>query len=161
MKTILLLSFSIVLWMGVNAQVSKVTLQAAGLTCSMCSNAIHKALKTLEFVTDVQADIRTYSFEISFKENSSVDFDQVRRKVEKAGFTVTSFVAIIHFDNVAIRNSQPVLIGDKTFLFSNTTEQILNGDKRVKILNPGFISTKENKKTKFSIPASNTYHATI
>jgi copper chaperone CopZ len=147
--------------MGTKAQVSKVTLQAAGLTCSMCSNAINKALRTLDCVANVEAEIKTYSFEISFKPNAAVDFDQLRKKVEKAGFSVTSFIAIIHFDNVVIRNSQPVLIGDKTFLFTSTPDQLLNGDKPVKILNQGFVAPKENKRKPFLTPAANTYHATI
>jgi hypothetical protein len=112
-------------------------------------------------VANVEADIKTYSFEISFKANSTVDFDQIRKKVEKAGFSVTSFIAIVHFDNLAIKNSQPVLIGNTTFLFTNTPDQLLNGDKPVKILNPGFVSTKENKRKTLSTPAPNTYHATI
>jgi copper chaperone CopZ len=147
--------------MGTKAQVSKVTLQAAGLTCSMCSNAINKALKSLDCVADVDADIKTYSFEISFKPNSVVDFDQVRKKVEKAGFSVTSFIAIIHFDNVTVKNSEPVLIGNQTFLFTNTRDQLLNGDKPVKVLNPGFVSIKENKRKRILLTAPNTYHATI
>ncbi|RYY10302.1 MAG: copper chaperone, partial [Chitinophagaceae bacterium] len=50
-----------------NAQVTGVSLKASGLTCSMCSNAINKALKKLDFVEKVDSDIKTYSFEISFK----------------------------------------------------------------------------------------------
>ncbi|MGO8056378.1 heavy-metal-associated domain-containing protein, partial [Rhizobium leguminosarum] len=73
------------------AQVTKVSLQASGLTCSMCSNSIHKALKTLDFVDKVDADIKTYTFEISFKTNSKVDFNLIKKKVEGAGFTVSGF----------------------------------------------------------------------
>src|SRR4249919_2924987 len=85
-----------------NAQVSTVSLQASGLTCSMCSNAINKSLKTLDFVLKVDADIKTYTFEISFKPGSVVDFDLLRKKVESAGFTVCAFVANIYFDNVRV-----------------------------------------------------------
>ena len=161
MKTIFLSSVILLLSIATEAQVSKVTLQAAGLTFSMCSNAIHKALKSLECVADVDADIKTYSFDISFKPNSIVNFDLVRKKVEKAGFSVTSFIAIIHFDNVAIKTNQPILVGDKTFLFINIQDQLLNGKKPVKILNPGFVSTKENKRKALLTTAPNIYHATI
>ena len=54
------------------AQVNKVTLQASGLTCSMCSNAINKALRSLDFVADVDADFKTYSFEIAATSSLSV-----------------------------------------------------------------------------------------
>ena len=160
MKTILFL-ITVALSIATKGQVTKVTLQAAGLTCSMCSNAINRALKTLDCVADVDADIKTYSFDISFKANSIVDFDQVRKKVEKAGFTVTSFIATIRFDNVTVKKSQPVLVGDKTLLFTNTPDQILNGYRPVRILNPGFVSGKENKRNPLLTTAPKTYHATI
>ena len=160
MKTFLFF-ITIALSVATRGQVSKVTLQAAGLTCSMCSNAINKALKTLDCVADVDADIKTYSFDISFKPNSMVDFDLLKKKVEKAGFTVTSFIVMIHFDNVAVKSSQPVIIGDKTFLFSSIQNQLLNGYKAVRILNPGFVSPKEIKRNPLLTTAPKTYHATI
>ena len=118
MKKIFLF-IAIVLSMATKAQVSKVSLQASGLTCSMCSNSINKALKTLDFVDKIDADLKTYTFEISFKANSNVDFDKIKMKVEKAGFSVSSFVATINFNNVLVKSSEPVTIGDKTFVFIN------------------------------------------
>ena len=32
------------------AQVSKVSLQASGLTCSMCSNSINKSIQSLDYI---------------------------------------------------------------------------------------------------------------
>src|SRR3954467_4871350 len=116
MKTILLF-VALALSMATSAQVTKVSLQASGLTCSMCSNSINKALKTLDFVDEVDANIKTYTFEVTFKANSKVDFDKIKMKVEKAGFSVSSFVATMHFNNLQVNNNQPVTIGDKTFLF--------------------------------------------
>jgi copper chaperone CopZ len=147
--------------LAANAQVTKVSLQASGLTCSMCSNSINKALKTLDFVLKVDADIKTYTFEILFKPNSTVDFDLIKRKVENAGFTVTSFVATILFNNVQVINSQPVTIEDKTFLFVNMKEQSLDGLKKVKILDKGFVSSREYKRSAFPISSSRTYYASI
>ncbi|WP_018614742.1 heavy-metal-associated domain-containing protein [Segetibacter koreensis] len=160
MKTIFLF-IAIVLSVATKAQVSKVSLQASGLTCSMCSNSINKALKTLDFVDKVDADIRTYTFEISFKPNSNVDFDKIKSKVEKAGFSVSSFVATILFNNVQVRNNNPVTIGDKTFLFVKVKDQLLNGLKQVKVLDKGFVSQKENKVYSFSALSPQTFHATI
>ena len=147
--------------LATNAQVTKVSLQASGLTCSMCSNSINKALKTLDFVLKVDADIKAYTFEISFKTNSNVDFDMIKKKVENAGFTVSGFVATILFNNIQVINSQPVTIGDKTFLFENMKDQSLNGAKEVKVLDKGFVSPKEYKRNAFPISSPRTYHATI
>ena len=133
------------------AQVSKVSLQASGLTCSMCSNSINKSLKTLDFVEKVDANIKTSTFEITFKPNSSVDFDLLKKKVENAGFSVSRFVALVHFDDVKLSANRPVKIGDKTFEFVNAKEAALNGDKPVQIIDKGFVSAKEYKKNTFEI----------
>ena len=69
---IIFLSVAIALSTMAHAQVNSVSLQASGLTCSMCSNAINKALKTLDFIQKVDADISTYTFIISFKPGSVV-----------------------------------------------------------------------------------------
>ena len=160
MKKILLL-IAIVFSVATHAQVSKVSLQASGLTCSMCSNSIHKALKTLDFVHEVDADIKTYTFEISFKPNADIDFDLIRKKVENAGFSVVSFVATIAFNNVQVINNQAVTIAGKTFVFVNMNEPSLDGVKRVKILDKGFVSPKKYKRNAFPISSPHTYYASL
>jgi copper chaperone CopZ len=160
MKTIFLF-ITIAFSVATKAQVTQVSLQASGLTCSMCSNSINKALTTLDFVLKVDADIKTYTFEIFFKPNSDVDFDRIKKKVENAGFSVSAFVATIVFNNVQIINNQAVTIEDKTFLFVNSKGQSLNGVKKIKILDKGFISPKEYKRNAFPVSSSRTYYATI
>jgi len=145
--------------LAAKAQATKVYLKASGLTCSMCSNSINKALKTLDFVEAINADIKTYTFEISFKPNSYVDFDKIKKKVEDAGFSVVEFTAFIHFNNVQVTNNKPLTVGDKTFLFVRIKEQMLNGIKEVKILNKGFVSPKEYKLNAFPIALPGTYNA--
>jgi copper chaperone CopZ len=149
MKNIFVL-LAITISMAAKAQVSKVTLQASGLTCSMCSNAINKALKTLDFVDKVEADLKNYTFEISFRKTSTVDFDKIRRKVEDAGFSVSNFVASIYFDNLKLTGNQPVTVGNYTLFFVNCKNESLNGVKRIRVLDRGFISSREYK----SIPVS-------
>ncbi len=160
MKKILLF-FAIAFSAATNAQVTKVSLQASGLTCSMCSNSIFKALKTLDFIDQMDADIKTYTFEITFKENSNVDFDMIKKKVEGAGFAVSGFVATILFNNVRVMNGQPLTIDDKTFYFVNTNDQSLSGARKVKVLDKGFVSPKEYKRNAFPVSAPGTYHATL
>ena len=48
------------------AQFTKATLQATGLTCAMCSNAINKALVKVPFVESVKADIKNSAFHMVF-----------------------------------------------------------------------------------------------
>ena len=145
MKKILVL-LAVAISMLAKAQVSKVSLQASGLTCSMCSNAINKALKTLDFVDKVEADVKSYTFEISFKPNTKIDFDKIKKKVEDAGFSVSRFVAAVCFNNVKLKDNLPVTIGDYTFCFVNGTAQSLNGVHPVKLLDKGFVLPKEYKR---------------
>lgn len=160
MKTFLLFS-ALFLSLATNAQISKVTIQASGLTCSMCSNSINKSLKTIDFVESVNPNIKTSSFEISFKQGSTVDFDQLKKKVEDAGFTVANFIATINFNNVPVKNNQPVKVADKTFIIT-TRDQSLNGPKQLRIVDKGFVSNKEYKKKPLTTTlGKGVYNATI
>lgn len=162
MKTFLFL-MAATISIASNAQVSKVSLQASGLTCSMCSNSINKALKTIDFVQNVNPNIKTSTFEITFKEGSSVDFDKLKMKVEDAGFTVASFIAFVNFNNTLVKENEPVKVGDKTFYILNAKEKSLNGAKQVRIVDKGFVSTKDFKKNTLAAPASGNgvYNVTI
>ena len=157
----ILLSIALLVSLMAKGQINKVTLQASGLTCSMCSNAINKALKSLDFVSDVDADIKTYSFKITFKSNSIVDFDLIRKKVEAAGFAVSAFYANVSFNHIPVKAGERVDLQDKTFLFVETKNQILYGEKLIKIIDKGFVSAREYKRNNYLSPAPQTYHVTL
>ena len=162
MKTILLI-LTTIFTLSLHAQeVTKVTIQASGLTCSMCSNSINKALKTVDFVAKVVPNIQTSSFEITFKQGSTVDFDRLKKKVEDAGFFVSKFIAVVDFKNIQVKANQPIAVGEKTFQFVNIKDGELNGEKPVRILNKGFVSTKEYRKNPLvSAAGARIYYATI
>ncbi|MEO5683211.1 MAG: heavy-metal-associated domain-containing protein [Chitinophagaceae bacterium] len=156
-----LLFIALIVSVITEAQVSTVSLQASGLTCSMCSNAIYKSLKTLDFVLSVDADIKTYTFGITFKEGSTIDFGKIKTKVESAGFTVCAFVATIHFDNVRVSDNQPVVIQNQALLFQPSGEHLLNGQTKVRFMDKGFVSAKEFKTTNLLVSAPQTYHVSL
>ncbi len=79
MKKILFMA-AVVFSMAANAQVTKVNLQASGLTCSMCSNPINKALKTLDFVDKIDANVKTSTFVIYFKQGKTIDFELLKKR---------------------------------------------------------------------------------
>ena len=160
MKNILLIA-AIVYSVAASSQVTKVNLQASGLTCSMCSNAINKALKSLDFVDKVDANIKTSTFEITFKQGKNVDFERLKNKVEGAGFSVAAFTATMHFNNLKVKSSEPVVIGDKKLQFVNVKEQTLNGPKTIKVIDKGFVSSKEYKKNSVASSGGKVYHVTI
>ena len=74
------------------AEIKKVTLVASGLTCSMCSKAIFKALTKLNFVEEVKVDIEKSMYILAFKSGKKVEIDQIKSAVTDAGFSVQSLV---------------------------------------------------------------------
>ena len=72
--------------------IKKVTLVASGLTCSMCSKAIFKALSKLDFVEEVKVDIEKSMYILAFKTGKKVAIDQIKLAVTEAGFGVQSLV---------------------------------------------------------------------
>ena len=77
MKKNIMLIVMLVAVLVSQAQFTKATLQASGLTCSMCNNAINKALKALPFVSSVKSDIKNASFDMVFKEGAPADIDNI------------------------------------------------------------------------------------
>lgn len=145
MKKILLLVF-LMTSLSAFSQVTKVMLQASGLTCSMCSNAINKSLKTVDFVEKVKADVATSSFEITIKSGSAVSFDVLKKKVEDAGFFVAGMSFAMIVNNVEVSNDAHIEISGTMFHFLNTGNRQLNGETVFRILDKGFVSAKEFKK---------------
>ena len=125
-----------------SAQVKQVTLQASGLTCSMCSNSINKALSKLPFTERVQPNIKESSFTIQFKNGSVVDFDALRKAVEGAGFSVAKMQVKANFDKVKIGNDAHITFQGKTLHFLGVKEQTLSGDQVFQIVDKKFVSDK-------------------
>jgi len=142
----LLISFALLFFIKAEAQVTKVKLQASGLTCSMCSNAINKSLKSLDVVENVKADVSASSFEITFKSGTAVDFDLLKKKVEDAGFFVAKMIVTLNVNQVEVSNEAHVKIAGTMYHFLNTEKKQISGENSFKILDKGFVSAKEFKK---------------
>lgn len=162
-KNFIIAIVAMITWNVAGAQITKVSLQASGLTCSMCSNSINKALKALSFVDDINANVQNSTFEITFKQGSEVNFDAIKKKVEDAGFSVANFVATINFKEVAIKPNEAITAEGKTFRFLNVKQQSLNGEKQIRIIDKGFVPNKEYKKNAAALSAAGkgVYDATI
>ena len=128
------------------SQVKNVSLQAAGLTCSMCSNAVYKSLSKVPFVKEVKSDIKNSTYNLEFKEGQSVDFDALKKAITDAGFSVALLKADIDFNNVIVENDAHVNLGGKTFHFLNVAKQTLNGIKTVTIVDKNFVTNTAYKK---------------
>jgi copper chaperone CopZ len=146
MRTLLIMIVVILLAVPSQAQFSKATLQATGLTCAMCNNAINKALQAVPFVETVRSNIRDASFSIVFKSAAAIDIDALKKAVEDAGFSVGGLKLTGEFQNVKVENDQHVTIGNTSFHFLNVTEQTLNGESTITVVDKNFVTSKQFKK---------------
>jgi copper chaperone CopZ len=181
MRTLLLIIVVTLLGVPSQAQFSRATLQATGLTCAMCNNAVNKALQAVPFVESVRSDIRNAAFSIIFKSEAAIDIDALKKAVEDAGFSVGGLKLTGEFQNVKVENDQHVTIGNTSFHFLNITGQTLNGENTITVVDKNFLTTKQFKKfssstkltclqtgkaasccTKEGVPAeARVYHVTI
>lgn len=118
-----------------NAQIVKAEIRATGLTCSMCSNAINKQLKTLPEVSNVEIDLNTNTFTVTLIEANKLSPKIFKDKVEKAGFFIGSL--IITAKSETISKSSYILVNDKK---SKATEV------QFQVVDKGYVTEKEFKK---------------
>jgi len=145
MKNILMLA-AFLMGMQANAQFSKASLQASGLTCSMCSKAVKVALEEVPFVEKVQVDIKNQQYNLTFKSGAAVNFDALSKAVQDAGFSVASLKVNVDLDNVTIEKDKHFELGGKYFHFLNAAGKQLNGTTTLSIVDKSFVSAKEFKK---------------
>lgn len=132
--------------LNANAQITKASLQASGLTCSMCSKAVKIALEQVSFVEKVQVDIKKQQYNLSFKEGADVNPDALSKAVQDAGFSVASLNITANVSKMQLSKDDHVKIGGQYFHFLNGNGKQLNGIAYFNIVDKGFVSDKEYKK---------------
>lgn len=145
MKT-LLIALLLTTAVTAQAQINKVSLQASGLTCSMCSKAVKNALEGVSFVDKVQVDIKNQQYNLSFKEGATVDLDALNKAVQDAGFSVASFKVTALVQGLKLEKDEHFKIGGQNFHFLNAAGQTLNGLVSFAVVDKGFVPAKEFKK---------------
>lgn len=121
-------------------QISAAELQVTGLTCSMCSQATEKSLRTLSYVTNVTPDLNKNLFLLAFKKDGPVNLDQLQKKVKDAGFSVGNLTATLHFNQAKVDEEGQVVVGENVYRFANVKSKILNGPVKVNVIDKNFIS---------------------
>jgi copper chaperone CopZ len=134
------------LGIGVKAQINSASLQASGLTCSMCSKAVKNALEEVSFVKKVQVDIKSQQYNLSFKENSTVDLDALNKAVQDAGFSVASLKVTASMAGKTLQKDEHVTIGNQAFHFLNAANQTVDGPITFSVVDKSFVTAKEFKK---------------
>lgn len=128
------------------AQISKAEIRATGLTCSMCSNAINKQLKSLPEVVNVETDLNTNTFTVTLKDDNTLSPKVFKDKFEKAGFFIGSL--IVTTKSETIKQAGFVVVNNA----SNT-----NSEVQIQILDKGYVTEKEFKKLSKSFKNIETY----
>lgn len=121
-------------------QISAVEMQVTGLTCSMCSQATEKSLRTLSYVSNVNPDLNKNLFMLTFKKDGAVSLDQLQKKVKDAGFSVGSLAATINFNQAKVDEDGQLIVDGKVYRFTNVKSKVLNGPIKVNVVDKNFIS---------------------
>lgn len=147
------------------AQFIKAELQVNGLTCSMCSKATEKSLRTLNFISDIKADLNRNIFLITFKNDVPVNLDLISKKVQNAGFFINDLKATFNFDNIKIGNNYFNYAGD-TYRLVNNPGKSLNGTVDFTVVDKGFVPIAVYRKYNIQtdnniVKAGKVYHIVI
>lgn len=121
-------------------QITTVEMQVTGLTCSMCSQATEKSLRTLDYVSEVTPDLNKNLFIIKFKKDKDVNFDQLNKKVKDAGFSIGKLEATVNFNQTKIDDNGQAVVGTNIYRFANAKDKVLNGPVKVNVIDKGFVS---------------------
>ena len=146
MKSVVILVALVISAVSSQAQFTKASLQASGLTCSMCSKAVKTALEKVAFVQEVKVNIKSQEYTIAFKQGSAHDFDALKKAVEDAGFSVASLKVTGSFSNVDVEKDKHIQLDGKNFHFVNAASKTLNGEQTFTIVDKDFVSAKDYKK---------------
>jgi copper chaperone CopZ len=132
--------------LSASAQIRTATLQASGLTCSMCSKAVKNALDKVPFVEKVMVDIKSQQYNITFRNDVAIELDALGKAVEDAGFSVAQLSVVADVQDLKAEKDKHVRIGDAYFHFLNATGQSLNGSTRFTVVDKAFVAPKNQKK---------------
>ena len=149
MKTLKFLITFIVILIAASAakaQFIKADLQVSGLTCSMCQLATQKALKTLDFVSDIKPDLNKNIYVLTFRKDKAVNLDLIKKKVKDAGFSVSKLIATFNFDHIKVSDNFHYQYSGNTYHFMNVPSKLLDGNVQIKVLDKDFISSGDFKK---------------
>lgn len=135
--------------LSLRAQFSEAKLQATGLTCALCSKAIHQSLTQLPFVGSVEPELKTSTFDIRFKPGFDVSTGGLRAAVEEAGFFIGSLV-LTPFPSVldSLQASRSLVRSGRTF----ELVEVLVERSRLKVLDKNFLVDKEYRRLSARYP---------
>lgn len=79
--------FSLFISPPASADIEQATMIVDGMTCPFCIFGIEKKLKSVEEVQNAEANLRSGTVDITFKENAVVSIKRLDKAVDDSGFT--------------------------------------------------------------------------
>ncbi len=143
---IYMMVFGLFLQSAVIAQIQSVSLQARGLTCSMCSRAIYKSLQKVSAVSNVQEDIEHSSYHIQFNNPALISPEKLKKAVLDAGFSVAWMEINYNFHNTEVASDSSLKVDRTIYYFVDVKKQTLNGEKKLLILDKDYLFEDDRKK---------------
>jgi len=128
------------------AQFQSARLQATGLTCALCSKAIHESLQKLSFVAKVEADIQSSAFAILFRNGETQNPDALKAAVEEAGFFVGELLLEGQWGEKLPASTVPFKWGDNWYYFLSSKAVKDNSSFTLSVIDKGFVTDKAYKK---------------
>jgi copper chaperone CopZ len=155
---ILLNGFITLFALHVSAQFISASLGIDGLTCSACSYGVEKALRNLDFVSDVKTDLNAATAEISFVPGKKISFDALAKKVSQAGFSVRFIKATYSFSQPRKVINDTLILDSGIFCFVSPPGAEIRGEITFQFLNGKFLDRKSSERWESEVAAARLKH---
>ncbi|MFI5205900.1 MAG: heavy-metal-associated domain-containing protein, partial [Candidatus Paceibacterales bacterium] len=119
-----------------------------GLTCSQCQRGVEMSIRKLDFIQDILVNLEHTNGKITFKSGSKVNMDKIAKAVSDAGFSVRFLKVNFTFNNLNVSDNFCFSYQGDNYQFIKAGNQLLNGEKTIKIVGKNFMSAKEYKSVK-------------
>ena len=128
------------------SQIQSASLTASGLTCSMCSKAIYKALLKVPSVDKVEVDIEKSSYTIIFDKNATVSPEALKKAVEGAGFAIAKLDLIAAVPKTTITTDTKLTLQGTTYRFIRPNGKTIQGVQTLTVIDKSYLSPQEWKR---------------
>ena len=140
------LAIAMLLSMAGYSQIQSASLTASGLTCSMCSKAIYKALLKVPSVDKVDVDIEKSSYTIIFDKNATVSPEALKKAVEGAGFAIAKLDLVAAVPKTTITTDTKLTLQGTTYRFIRPNGKTIQGVQTLTVIDKSYLSPQEWKR---------------
>lgn len=148
MKRFIILFILLIFHTGVFSQIQYALVGIDGLTCSACSYATEKSLRSLNFVKDIDFELNKNVAKVTFVKDINPDLNKLAQKVRDAGYSVRNIDLVVVFKSLRIHDQECYTFEDLQLNFIAVKDQVLSGETKIKLVGKGFMSKKEFVKYK-------------